>query len=29
VDTTPILGITTIPSWTYLPVPLSFSPENL
>ena len=28
-DTTPILGITTIPSWTYLPVPLSFSPENL
>jgi len=27
-DTTPILGITTIPSWTYLPVPLSFSPEN-
>jgi len=29
VDTTPILGITTIPSWTYLPVPLSCSPENL
>jgi len=28
-DTTAILGITTIPSWTYLPVPLSFSPENL
>ena len=28
-DTTPILGITTILSWTYLPVPLSFSPENL
>ena len=27
--TTPILSITNIPSWTYLPVPLSFLLENL